>query len=1744
MRYRKVKYPWFLAEVYTLAVDDDSQRWERLTDGLIPVTVNCVQETPKHIYHIVATSFPTGRVLDLQISRPGTKLLKSGDCFVQWRDTVQGGVWGLNFVSDADAQCFVKTCTPSERFPLLQSSSAVSLNIDPPSGTEDPPSPEDSAAYVTDIDQLIAQDNDISDDDVFSGMAEGKTFHGRSLSFDNKGMDGESAGSSRLDQRLPSEGYNQEWNAAIHGAHANSSNSVYENVTENEKPKAPPRRRKSNPNIDSGSRSDEEILDSDDVKKILRVAAEDGSSQVTGTENANDMFNGLPPPPPNVLEPPAQPHVPVINKTVHVSPIVDKPGNVNAGRSQSFRHSHSGISLPQIPKELPDNYSPKKRSSLPRHQKSFSYYDNSDLTVTSRSDSVLKEYEAHLRRLNQEYTDSGFDGICLDNETVDSNKSSTHSASSGRGTMLPTSTKPKTGSDSGSSTGKHSSGTNRGSSAADGDSVDTGELQSFMLKEEEADDGTSEASEESLSSHKSNISYSKQRGAIRKAGWLHVKNMLVAKKRKVERAAKRKWKKYWVCLKGTTLLFFACDDKTTVDETSQPRHRLVVESSISQALPEHPKRDNIFCLSTSLGDAYLFQANSQTEMENWMTAIHSACSSAFARQHGKDDTLKLLKTEVQKLEQQIDVDGKMKKMAELQLRIVSDPRSKQAIVNQITQWEQNLERLHIELYRLRCYMASLQGTEIPNPKTLLSMVSKPTKNTLGRLGYFSVSSLHALVSARTPRQSHAAVSANSKTKKKKLLGKFEGGINTLRGNTKRMVRPPIRIPDCEEDDFTKGSLNSSNNSTDLSFDDVEPMVVAEGTAVWENLGEGMLTKVTLPDNQSTVVKIRPGMLVQDVLYNCCMKRQMDYQNYYIALRKSTTAGLKQYVPDRYVFMDKQEYDEIEVLAKSIHQVELYKYTDDPMMTFGFSIEAELGDDSEEEDQLCVFISEIQPAGLAYHQDLQVGDELLVINGKVVCDLDMLYIEQLIQQETALTLTVRSCRKVYIQSEIAKETDQYIDQLTLPPPPTQFRISDNLIDDLIVPAPSEFDECQSPERLRTPRRVKEEVIPDIPSDQKFPELTNEQIDALLQNAEQVTEFCRKLQIKVETTEIDGFKEIEEKLEMSTKHVSQAQKLRKVILELINTERSYVKDLNCLMLRYLEPLQNETFLTADELDALFGNIKDIVTFQEMFLHSLEEAIELERNFYDLELASDFRRVLFSIGGSFLFYVDHFKLYSTFCASHSRAQKILHPSKGNKGLQQFLEARNPKHQHASSLSSYLIKPIQRVLKYPLLLRELKTHTDTDSDEHYHISEALKGMEKVAEHINDMMKIHEEFGEIFDSLIQDQYYLKREYGGDKVPDLAMDDMVMYGTATWLNSMEDLGKVKKGMEPQITVFVFRLAVVVLCKEKVKRKGKGSMQSVRGSSSSSSSSPSIIRDEVVRYKRLIPVPALQVRNSPTNDAEFRCLWDVVHSKSTTEGRPEKVFQLSCNTSEDKNAFLKALRQIIRDYNRYRNSTPTTSPSVKQPVGKPKTYTPYGGKRFEGLTKPTRRLRRRPFGTPPVERKSSPESDTKSENENTDEKDKAVHADDPPVNHSNSDVNHDPQHQSQAKPGRDTHEYVNERTNNNNTKPFSGGFTNSVTTNSGLQSFKSPNSRGFSEHNHVTESYDNVRESVTMVTENNTSFGEHGIGADYDSMVFVSEEHVFRGKKKNTTANVRSPIKPQESQNSIVNAILDEEQTDC
>jgi len=51
---------------------------------------------------------------------------------------------------------------------------------------------------------------------------------------------------------------------------------------------------------------------------------------------------------------------------------------------------------------------------------------------------------------------------------------------------------------------------------------------------------------------------------------------------------------------------------------------------------------------------------------------------------------------------------------------------------------------------------------------------------------------------------------------------------------------------------------------------------------------------------------------------------------------------------------------------------------------------------------------------------------------------------------------------------------------------------------------------------------------------------------------------------------------------------------------------LQDLNCLTTRYLEPLIEESFLSDDDMQQLFGSIHNIIRFQKLFLGDLERLL----------------------------------------------------------------------------------------------------------------------------------------------------------------------------------------------------------------------------------------------------------------------------------------------------------------------------------------------------------------------------------------------------------------------------------------------------------------------------------------------------------------------------------------------------------
>ncbi|XP_042329240.1 LOW QUALITY PROTEIN: rho guanine nucleotide exchange factor TIAM2 [Sceloporus undulatus] len=995
---------------------------------------------------------------------------------------------------------------------------------------------------------------------------------------------------------------------------------------------------------------------------------------------------------------------------------------------------------------------------------------------------------------------------------------------------------------------------------------------------------TEDSSSESLCSlEQLDLLYEKEQGVVRKAGWLFFKPLVtLQKEKKLELVTRRKWKQYWITLKGCTLLFYETYGRNSMEQNTSPRYALFAEDSIVQSCPEHPKKENVFCLSNSFGDVYLFQATSQTDLENWVTAIHSASASLFAKKLGKEDTVRLLKNQTKSLIQKIDMDSKMKKMAELQLSIVSDPKNRKAIENQIQQWEQNLEKFNIDLFRMRCYLASLQGGELPNPKSLLAAASRPSKMALGRLGIFSVSSFHALICSRDEAALRKrTLSLSQRVRSKKGLFSSLKGLDTLARKTKEK-RPSITqiFDSAGMHGFTGIQLpQNSNNSTEKVDEFLNVYYSAPESTAKENAWD-IQSFVRFPNGQGLILTLKSEHRVDDVLTMACKIKHLEPRHHGLQLRRHIDENIEQYIPEAYEYIQDQIYDEIEIFPLSFYHVHLTK--SEGVTDFGFAVTAQA---DEQQHLNHIFVSDVLPDGMAYREGLRVGNEILIINGESVSDLDLRQMELLFSEKSVkLTLTTNlNCHAsglctTWSDGDISREPRNLL------PPPNQSQLLEEFLDSFKENTANDFSNV--PDVTTSLRRSSTDgTLDQVPQKEK--------LELPFKSAEQISVLCPHFH----EAQVNGMEAVKDTplLKPLTRQLTDADRLRKVIQELVDTEKSYVKDLSCLFQLYLEPLQSETFLTQDEMESLFGSLPEMLDFQKVFLETLEDGISSCSDFNILETPSQFRKLLFSLGGSFLYYADHFKLYSGFCANHIKVQKVLERAKTDKAFKAFLDARNPTNQHSSTLESFLIKPVQRVLKYPLLLKELVSLTDTESEEHYHLTEALKAMEKVASHINEMQKIYEDYGAVFDQLVADQSGTEKE-----VTELSMGELLLHSTVSWLNPFPSLSKTRKDLE--LTVFVFKRAVILVYKEnfKLKKKLATNVRPTHGDL------------DLFKFRWLIPLSALQVRLGNTAGTENNCIWELIHIKSELEGRPETTFQLCSSDCESKTNIIKVIRSILRE----------------------------------------------------------------------------------------------------------------------------------------------------------------------------------------------------------------------------------------
>nr|XP_040142171.1 proto-oncogene DBL isoform X9 [Ictidomys tridecemlineatus] len=178
---------------------------------------------------------------------------------------------------------------------------------------------------------------------------------------------------------------------------------------------------------------------------------------------------------------------------------------------------------------------------------------------------------------------------------------------------------------------------------------------------------------------------------------------------------------------------------------------------------------------------------------------------------------------------------------------------------------------------------------------------------------------------------------------------------------------------------------------------------------------------------------------------------------------------------------------------------------------------------------------------------------------------------------------------------------------------------------------------------------------------------------------------------------------------------------VLNELIQTERVYVRELFTVLLGYRAEMDNpEMFdlmppVLRNKKDVLFGNMAEIYEFHNnIFMSSLENCSDAPER----------------VGPCFLERKDDFQIYAKYCQNKPRSEIIW---KKYSECAFFQECQR-KLKHRLGLDSYLLKPVQRITKYQLLLKELLKYSK-DCEGSTQLKEALDTMLDLLKSVNDSM-------------------------------------------------------------------------------------------------------------------------------------------------------------------------------------------------------------------------------------------------------------------------------------------------------------------------------------------------------------------------------------------------------------------------
>ncbi|XP_073217674.1 intersectin-1 isoform X2 [Lepidochelys kempii] len=181
----------------------------------------------------------------------------------------------------------------------------------------------------------------------------------------------------------------------------------------------------------------------------------------------------------------------------------------------------------------------------------------------------------------------------------------------------------------------------------------------------------------------------------------------------------------------------------------------------------------------------------------------------------------------------------------------------------------------------------------------------------------------------------------------------------------------------------------------------------------------------------------------------------------------------------------------------------------------------------------------------------------------------------------------------------------------------------------------------------------------------------------------------------------------------------------IHELIVTEENYVNDLQLVTEIFQKPLMESELLTEKEVAMIFVNWKELIMCNIKLLKALRVRKKM----------SGERMPVKMIGDILTAQLPHMQPYIRFCSCQLNGAALIQQKTDEvpefkefvKRLAMDLRCKG------MPLSSFLLKPMQRVTRYPLIIKNIIENTPENHPDHSHLKHALEKAEELCSQVNE---------------------------------------------------------------------------------------------------------------------------------------------------------------------------------------------------------------------------------------------------------------------------------------------------------------------------------------------------------------------------------------------------------------------------